>query len=803
MTCLTIQRLLPAYLDQELSDAERTMVEEHLATCADCRSELQAFETTQQYTGTAFRAMATASGSPPEAWQRLQARLAREGISHTVAQAYNTAKGITSPFAPHPEEDPTMNVVTTNRSPAVEPTPPATMSERMQRGLAITAVASVLGVLGNLLLRATPWGINVVLWCGAMVLGTLGLLRWQGIRAVGAGRGMIVPMLLFAACMAWRDSGVLFFLNAVGLGIALALAAFRTIRGELWRAGLVEYGAVVGRGVLALLQAPVQVLLRDIQWHHLPRGAWVGVLQAVARGVAIAIPILVVFGGLLMTADVIFADYLSTLFEIDIPALLSHLFLTGVFTWLSIAFLYQTVESDDNPLARLTRPRIAKLGVIEMGIVLGALDLLFLAFVTIQFRYFFGGAEYLIQQAVGLTYAEYARRGFFELVTVAALLLPLLLGTHWLMAGTDQSKASRRLFTGLASIAVVMIFVMITSGLMRMATYVQVFGLTESRVYSTAFMGWLAILFGWFALTVLRGHRPRFAGGALLTGFALILVLNILNPDGLIVRVNLARHVASDITDAGMPSGPVGPVSLWDDGRLPRATFDPIYLIALSGDAVPDLVASLRTLDPDHQCYIATQLLQRWTPPTEVDWRTWNWGRVQAWQAVQSARVQVSGCPSSPGVPEPVTALRRTWFGTDTITGQPITLRFDDDTATLSTTEGEFKGQYFWISSERLLIQLGRYLGVGAETASLPCPTLPPVFDMVCSQQIASGYPAPLAATPAPRISDGPYPAPLPTEVVTDALYQGIAAEYEVVITNTTLTLTSPTGVVQSFTATP
>jgi hypothetical protein len=646
MTCLTIQPLLTAYLDHELSDTERATVEAHVASCPECQAEVRALEITQRHTGATFRTMATTYVSPPDAWQRLQARLTSEVKDKTVTQVYDdTDISISLPLSLNPKKDPAMNIITTGRSPTLEPVPSATISERMQTGLAIIAVAGIMGVLGNLLLRATPWGINVVLWCGTVVLGTVGLLRSRHIKAAGEGRWMVVPILLFAACMAWRDSRPLFFLNAVGLGTALALAAFRTVGGGLWVGGLVEYGALVGRGVFALFRAPLQVLFREVEWHHLPHGAWIGVLQAVARGVVIAIPILVIFGGLLMTADAMFADLLSSLFDVDIPDLLSHLFLIAVFTWISIAFLYQTVAGDDDPLSHLERPRFAKLGMIEMGIVLGMLDLLFLVFVTIQFRYFFGGADYLIQQTVGLTYAEYARRGFFELVTVAALLLPLLLGTHWLMEGTDQSKGSRRLFTGLASVAVAMIFVMITSGLMRMATYVQVFGLTELRVYTSAFMSWLAVLFGWFVVTVLRGQRRHFAFGALLTGFATILVLNVLSPDGLIVRTNLARHAVSDVSE-GVPGDVVGPVTLWDEeGRLPRAAFDPIYLTALSGDAVPELVASLRTLEPNHQCYIATQLLLQWTPPAEVDWRTWNWGRTQAWQAIRTAPVsQMAGC---------------------------------------------------------------------------------------------------------------------------------------------------------------
>jgi hypothetical protein len=59
----------------------------------------------------------------------------------------------------------------------------------------------------------------------------------------------------------------------------------------------------------------------------------------------------------------------------------------------------------------LRRPDALSLGIVELGTVLGLLDLLFLAFVAVQVRYLFGGAERVATTA-RLTYAEYARRGF-------------------------------------------------------------------------------------------------------------------------------------------------------------------------------------------------------------------------------------------------------------------------------------------------------------------------------------------------------------------------------------------------------
>ena len=113
-----------------------------------------------------------------------------------------------------------------------------------------------------------------------------------------------------------------------------------------------------------------------------------------------------------------------------------------------------------------------------------------------------------------------------------------------------------------------------------MRLYQAEYGLSEQRLYPTAFMGWLAVVFVWFCLTVLRGHRERFAFGAMVAGFLLVATLHVINPDALIARTNLARARAGHI-------------------------FDARYAARLSADAVPELVAGLPDLNPQDRCTLA------------------------------------------------------------------------------------------------------------------------------------------------------------------------------------------------------
>ena len=74
-------------------------------------------------------------------------------------------------------------------------------------------------------------------------------------------------------------------------------------------------------------------------------------------------------------------------------------------------------------------------GSSEGGRLLALVDALFAAFVAVQFRYLFGGEAMV--GAASLTRAEYARRGFFELATVVALVVPMLLVAEWIIDKRD------------------------------------------------------------------------------------------------------------------------------------------------------------------------------------------------------------------------------------------------------------------------------------------------------------------------------------------------------------------------------
>ena len=497
------------------------------------------------------------------------------------------------------------------------------MDERTKLGLGVLGAALMLGSLGDWLLRATPWGINVFLWVAVLAGAAVALSRWGRLEVAGGGRWLVPVAVFFAAAVAWRDSPVVASLNVLAVLLALSLAAFRGQRGGLRRSSISEY--VLGGIYTGTLSSagPLPVMVKEVQWREVARGRWRGPALGVTRGLFLAIPLLLAFGGLFTAADAVFETFVVEVFGFDVAELFGHVFLTLFFAWAVAGLLWVALLARNPESLAFARPAALSLTIVEVGVVLGLLDALFLAFVVVQVRYLFGGGERVVE-TVGLTYAEYARHGFFELVTVAALALPMLLLVHWLLRA--ENRAHERAFRALSGIMVALLFVIVASALQRMYLYTQQFGLTELRLYTTIFMLWISVVLAWLVLTVLRGRRDRFAFGVLTTGFAAILLINALNPDALIARVNVDRMVAGK-------------------------EFDAYYLTLLSADAAPVLVESLpRMSEPDRRM-IEEDLQNRWADAEGRDWRTWNLGRSRARYLVD-ARIEVPG--ESTAIAEPV-----------------------------------------------------------------------------------------------------------------------------------------------------
>ena len=494
------------------------------------------------------------------------------------------------------------------------------VSEKTRLGLEILGAGAVLGIAGDQLVRGMPWGINALLGTTGLVAAGVALVRRHRVAMSEDAPWLAAAALLIGSNFVARDSTTLKLFDAIGLGIVLALAALSlqgvALRGrhpwQYLRAGV---GAALSAGI-----GVFQLVGVDVAWSELPRGR-LGQARAAALGGLLAFPLLVVFGGLFASADAVFHDVVTGLFAVDFGSVLSHTLLIVVCAAASAGY-FRGALLRGTPVPDTRAPGFS-LGIVPVATALGLIDLLFLLFVVIQLRYLFGGAG-LIGAATGVTYAEYARRGFFELVTASALVLPLLTGADWLVR--HESREHQRTFRHFAVVLLLLLAVVMVSALERMRLYMGAFGLSEIRLYSTAFMLYLAGVFAWFGWTTLRGQRRRFAFGALVQGFAVLGALHLVNPDALIVRTNLARPAA-------------------------ERPFDGWYAASLSADAVPTLLDALPRLDARAFCSVTAGLARQRRELERDGWRSWNFARARARRLLRErgerGRLNGPTCPAA------------------------------------------------------------------------------------------------------------------------------------------------------------
>ena len=476
-----------------------------------------------------------------------------------------------------------------------------------KRPVALLLSAVGLGVLADALFQGRPLGINVAIFALGFVAGLAVIIRAGRVPLHQGRRWMAAPLVLFAALFVWHDSPLLTAANALALVGAVSLGALRRTQHRPGDAALTDYAAGVAAAGAATFAGTIDLFERDMPWHELRRLGGERA-AAVGRGVAIGLPFLAIFGALFLAADAVFRRLAQAVLPTTLPHLWMNIAIAVVAAWACAGLLRDLVAPADE--ARLVnaaalaakQPRL-RLGGTEIAVALGLIDTLFLAFVAVQARYLFGGRSTVLSHQ-HLTYAQYARHGFFELLAVSALVVPVVL------VANTVARERLALVRGLSAALIALELAVAISALQRMRVYVDAYGLTELRIYVTGVTLWIMAVLLWAGVTVLRARPRRFAVGVLVAGFAATLALNVANPDALIVRTNVARgHV------------------------------DPAYLASLSDDAVPTLIARLPSLSPAAQTQIARALLARRFATDPVGW---NVARATAREAVARARPELS-----------------------------------------------------------------------------------------------------------------------------------------------------------------
>jgi hypothetical protein len=373
----------------------------------------------------------------------------------------------------------------------------------------------------------------------------------------------------------------------------------------LGAAGVLRYVRATVAAALAVVSAPIRAATDG-------RGGLAagkaGLVLRLLVAALLAVPLLLMFGALLVAADPVFARLVRTVFGIDFGRVASHAIVTVGLSWLAAGYLLALWNRGGTPDPGI-RGGLPTLGLVEIGVPMVSLTVLFAAFIGVQAGYLFGGEAH-VQATVGLSLAEYARRGFFELVAASGLMIPVVIGADLLLRQDDPRAL--RWFRWIARVQIVCVGILMVSALARLRIYYHAYGLTVDRLLAAAVMSWIGFTLAWFVRTVLRGRAGRFPLGAVIGGLVVLLAADTLNPEAMVARANVERAVAG-------------------------AELDVRYLSRLSGDAVPTLAREADRLPPSVRDSLLSALADRWSGLVREDWRSWNLGHARARRALRES----------------------------------------------------------------------------------------------------------------------------------------------------------------------
>ncbi len=367
--------------------------------------------------------------------------------------------------------------------------------------------------------------------------------------------------------------------------------------------------AVAGRHFHSLVFSAMAVPLaglRALPW--VGKALWAARRGAGARGVrtamsgAVGLFLVAVFAPLLASADPAFARLLDDLLPTldDSGFARAVLFVLAAGAVLGSGFLLAAPPAPPGP--RAEGP--ARLRRIEWALPIGLLVALFALFVGVQFAALFGSDDYVVR-TTGLTYAEYARRGFWQLLAVTVLALGVvLLASRYAPAPTPADRAWKR---GLLATLTGLTLVIVASALSRMWLYQEAYGFTTLRLVVLTCELWLGACFLLVLVGVLRLRAGPVLRQMAAAGVVALLALAALDPERFIATQNIARHTAT--------------------GEL-----DTYYLSTLSADAVPALL----DLPERDRCATVSTIAARSLDP-DADWRSWNAARAVARSALPGA----------------------------------------------------------------------------------------------------------------------------------------------------------------------
>lgn len=448
--------------------------------------------------------------------------------------------------------------------------PPKRQPRQYDRADTVFALCAFL--LGYLFLRLVTIfyaGAGVTLFAALYAALVLGYAHCAGVKPSRASWGWLafflaMALLFFVGIATPLRLPALFFLAGVAVYWTLAVFGARLsgrvngclggdLRNAFWWAPFGNFSALPGALGHSLKRRGGGQKRRE------------DTAPAVLLGAVLTLFLLPLVLLLLASADASFERALSAMFgwiDFDFPAVFLRLVLAVPVSFYLFGLFWgarrRTGLRGSAEKLRQAAEKRRSLGFAAAGIPIAALLAVYLIFFIAQLPYFISAFAGLLPG--GFTYAEYARRGFFELLWVAAINLLLLFFTK---RRVRPGGRARRVLAALLCGATLLL---LGTAARKLGLYIGIFGLTRKRVWAA----WAMVL---VAVVVVLALVEEFWRLPLARALALVccgwfFLLCAVNVDGLVVRYNYAAWQAGRIEemDAAAPEPVFAAGALYEVG---------------------------------------------------------------------------------------------------------------------------------------------------------------------------------------------------------------------------------------------
>ncbi len=487
-------------------------------------------------------------------------------------------------------------------------------TQRALLGRLWVSSALIAGLSTAVLWEAAP-GIN---WLVCVLAASAALMA----SARDAGTlGRIAPPLALAALttvgIVFAASEVLHAMSILAVLTLLAVAIARANPERYARAWLIE---LLAMPAIVFVTCLVEAARRATETaRELTNDRAVPFI----RGAALTLPIAGLFALLLSAVDPTLAAWRDELGRIlsswhFVPRIV---FFVVIFCLALGAVGYAARPSIASTRVPTDTAPLVQLGETERLMVLSAIAGVFTLFLTLQVSYLFGDIARV--QGSGVSYAEWARRGFGELTIVATLCGGVIMG----LALLAPSSQRRRRILIVELIVLGETQVLLHSAFRRVLLYEGAYGFTTTRLYAQAYMLVVAASLILLAHELLgRPSARRLLGRAGALAVIGIAGLSMWNHEAWIVRQNVARHA--------------------ETGKL-----DLKYVACdLSARAVPEVLGAAERSGETSRAMTRKAIGERFMWVVEDKWYEWNAGRSRARKAMEASGIVGPGPDTATGI---------------------------------------------------------------------------------------------------------------------------------------------------------